>query len=476
VTNAVERSGLSLLVGLLLYNSSLQIHAQTKENQQPASKVAVNAVDPLGELARATAVQAYVYALAPNGMYQRLSEEVLDARTRKSGFNEYLHFSQLATPEVAPFRAPNNDTLYSTAWLDLRNEPAVLNAPDTGGRYWTAQVMDFDTNTLTNFGARLDGTQGGSFAVIGPGWKGKLPEGVTRSVQSPTQFALVLLRVLVDGPQDAPDAASLQKKFTLACFSRWQKGLTGPASNSIGGVALYKADTPQDRLEMLGRTLEMDPIRPGEEALIKQFAGLGIGPSQTQHVVLLDAASLAQAETRANSAIDAAGLKAGTMVNGWRVMSEGIGKYGHDYLQRAAVWKGGPLANVPEESLYPSAVLDSDGIPLDGSSGRYTLHFAGDQLPPVAFFWSVTMYQMTDGMLVKNPIDRYSIGNRTSSLKYAEDGALTIYVQRESPAKDKESNWLPAPDGPFYMSMRLYGPKPAALRGEWKPPQIIRVR
>lgn len=149
---------------------------------------------------------------------------MLDPKTRKAGFNAFAHTSELCSPTLALFPAPNVDTIYSTAWLDVRNEPAVLSAPGTDGRYWTAQVLDFDSNTLTNFGARLDGTKAGTFAVVGPGWTGKLPEGITRSVQSPTGFVAVLLRVLVNGPDDLPTAVGFQKQFTLAALSRHTQG------------------------------------------------------------------------------------------------------------------------------------------------------------------------------------------------------------------------------------------------------------
>jgi hypothetical protein len=433
----------------------------------------VSKPDPLQPLAQAAAMQAFVYSHAPDGMYRRLSTEVLDPKTRMAGFDAFFHFSELSTPDKAPFRAPNNDTLYSTAWLDCRAEPVILSTPDTSGRYWTAQVLDFDSNTLTNFGARLDGTKAGTFAVVGPRWNGELQKGVTRSVKSQTGFVLVLLRVLVDGPDDVPNAAKLQKQFTLAALSRHRDGETGPASDEVDRIPLYAATTPAERLAVLDRLLKLDPVRPGEEALMSHFAGIGIGPGK----VLLEAKPhdevLARAEAEAMKAIEAAGPKIGTMMNGWLVMSKGIGSYGSDYLQRASIWAGGPLANFPEESLYPSAIVDADGKPLDGRNGRYTLTFPADQLPPVEFFWSVTAYDRVTGMLVKNPIDRYSLGNRTRGVEYAKDGSLSVYVQKDSPGKDREANWLPVPDGPFYLSMRLYGPKPAALNGGWKPPFLI---
>lgn len=438
--------------------------------QQPAKS------DPLQEYAYATAVQAYIYALAPDGMYRRLSEEVLDPKTRKAGFNAFAHTSELSSPTLVLFPAPNVDTLYSTAWLDVRTEPAVLTAPDTGGRYWTAQILDFDSNTITNFGARLDGTKAGTFAVVGPGWKGKLPEGVTRSVTSPTGFVAVLLRVLVNGPEDLKTAVGYQKRFTLAALSRHAKGQTGPATDAIEGMPLYKADSPAERLAMLDRLLKLNPVRPGEDALMSQFATLGVGPGKVMVQTKPSGDALKRAFDAADRVIDEAGPKTGVMNNGWLAVPTGMGAYGSDYLQRASVWRGGALAQLPEEAFYPSALDDADGKPLDGSKGRYTVHFPAGQLPPTKFFWSISMYDRKDFNLVENPIKRYSIGDRTAGLHYGKDGSLTLYVQRESPGKDKESNWLPAPDRPFYMTMRMYGASEKALDGTWKMPTVVREK
>jgi hypothetical protein len=441
---------------------------------QVTSEEPTTIVDDLEQAAYATAVQANIYGYATMGMYERLSSEVLDPETRQYRWNEFRHYSNLSTPEVAPFRAPNNDTLYSIAWLDVRNEPLVLRAPATDGRYWCAQVLDFDTNTLTNFGARIDGTKAGQFAVLGPSWKGELPPGVTRTIQSPTGFVLVLLRVLVDGPKELNVAGGIQSKFTFIPLSQIAGRKSAPSPRTIEPVPLFKASNPTERMEVLDRLLKLNPPRVGEEAIHTQFAGIGLGAGKTQLVTRPRPEIFARAQADAVAAIRAAGPKTGKLVNGWLVMSEGIGTYGFDYLQRASVWEGGPLANVPEESLYPSAIVDSTGEPLDGKQNSYTMHFAPGQLPPVDFFWSVTMYERETGKLVANPIDRYSIGNRTPGLKFAKDGSLTIYLQHAKPDQEQQSNWLPTPSGPFYLSMRLYGPRQEVRSGQRKPAPIVK--
>jgi hypothetical protein len=405
-------------------------------------------------------------------MLQRLSREVIEPATRKAPLNEYFHFTALATPEVSPFRAPNNDTLYSTAWLDLRKEPAILQMPDTAGRFYTAHLMDMDSDTIANIGQRVYGTKAAAFAVTGPGWEGRLPKGIKATIRCETVFAAVLLRVLVDGPDDVPSVQALQKQFRIASLSRYKNGQTGGGPDALAGLKPYSPVTPEDHFRGLDRILRSEPVRPGEQAVIDQFANIGIGPGKVAQPMPAGADILDRAYAEALAIANAAGVTSGKMVNGWRVMLEGIGNYGFDYVQRAAVWVGGPLANVPEESLYPSAVLDARGHTLDGAKNRYVVRFSRAQIPPVNAFWSLTMYRLDDGNLVRNPIDRYSIGNRTRGVQYGSDGSLTIYVQHESPGKDRESNWLPAPDGPFYMTLRLYGPKPSAISGEWKPPAI----
>jgi hypothetical protein len=427
------------------------------------------------DLAYVTAFQAYIYGFAPDGMMQRLSNEIINPATRKSGFNEYFHFTQLSTPEIAPFRAPNNDTLYSTAWIDLRKEPAILIMPDTNDRFYTAQIMDLYSNTIANVGKRLYSTEPGLFAIVGPGWKGQLPPNIKAVIRSDTIYACILLRILVDGPTDVSNVVDLQKQFKIASLSRFLKGETGTDPNTLKGLQPYRGNTPEERLQALNQILLMNPVIPGEQAVLDQFAHINIGPGKASERVSPDNATLVRANTDAKKLIQAAGLKLGDVVNGWRIIRQVIGTYGFDYLQRAAVWEGGPLANLPEESLYPSAVTDSQGKPLDGKGNRYVIYFKLDQIPPVNAFWSLTMYKMSDGMLVKNPINRYSIGNRTKGLKFGPDGSLTIYVQHNSPGKDKELNWLPAPDALFYMSLRLYGPQPEVIAGKWSPPPVERV-
>jgi hypothetical protein len=439
------------------------------EAQQPNPYATVDA-----GYAHSAAYQATIYGYPLIGMHERLTREALTPATRLAPLNAYFHYRALATPTVSPFPAPNNDTLYSTAWLDLRKEPAILSMPDTGGRYYTAHIMDFTTETIANVGQRLDGTAAGRFAVVGPGWQGTLPSDIRRVIRSETAFAYVLLRVLVDGPGDVPAVNALQDRFTVASLSRAVAGQTGIGEGEP--IPPYAATNARERLAMLDRVLRMSPVPARDAALVASFAPLGVGPDAASLKITADDATLDRAEREARALIASVGPRTGSFVNGWRMPAAAIGAYGVDYLQRASVWDGGPLANVLEESFYPAALLDSRNRPLDGAQGRYTLRFEAGRLPPVNAFWSITMYTLDDKNLVANPIDRYSIGNRTQGLNVGADGSLTVAVQAERPTDPAlAANWLPAPLRPFYLVLRLYGPKPEALSGAWTPPALVRA-
>ncbi|MDP2357308.1 MAG: DUF1254 domain-containing protein [Beijerinckiaceae bacterium] len=426
-------------------------------------------------LAYATAFQATVFGYPLQGMYARMSAEVLNPAIRKAPFNTFFHYRELATPTVSPFPAPNNDTLYSTAWLDLRREPAILGTPEMSGRYYTAQILDLTTETIANVGRREDGDGPGVFAIVGPGWSGDLPANVKRVIRSETSIAYVLLRILVDGPEDVPAVNALQDRFSLASLSRFRMGQTGVNEESL--PPLYVAEDARQRLGVLDRVLRMSPTREVDKGMVASFAPLGIGPKDPTLRISPTDETLDRAEADARALIATVGARTGSFVNGWRMPAKAIGRYGVDYLQRASVWDGGPLANIVEESFYPAALLDDAGRPLDGASARYQLRFGPGMTPPVDAFWSLTMYKLDDKFLVANSINRYSIGNRTQGLLRGADGSLTINIQAERPTDAAAvANWLPAPRQHFYMVLRLYGPASEALSGSWAPPPVERLR
>lgn len=424
-------------------------------------------------LAKATAFQATIFGYPLQGMYRRLTEEVLTPATRKAPFNAWFHYRALATPEVSPFPAPNNDTLYSTAWLDLRNGPAILSTPDTGGRFYVIQVLDMATETIANIGQRLNGVEAGEFAVVGPDWKGELPPGLKGVVRSQTNFAYALLRILVDGPSDVATVNALQDRFSIASLTRRVAGRSGIDDGEP--VPPWRGDTAAERFRMLDRVIRMSPVLTRDEGMVASFAPIGVGPFEPALRLSPAPETLETAEREAHASIASIGARTGRFVHGWRLAPDAIGRYGVDYLQRASVWDGGPLANVVEESFYPTALLDQNNRPLDGKAGRYVLRFPAGGLPPVKAFWSLTMYKLGDKYLTANPIRRYSVGNRTAGLVFGADGSLTVPIQAEAPTGADAANWLPAPREPFYMVLRLYGPEAAALDGRWTPPVVERL-
>jgi hypothetical protein len=228
-------------------------------------------------------------------------------------------------------------------------------------------------------------------------------------------------------------------------------------------------------MAMLDTIIRASPVRAVDRGMVASFAPIGVGPFKSSLTVRASEPLLAEAEGNARALIASAGPRTGGFVNGWRMPPDAIGKYGVDYLQRASVWDGGPLANIPEESFYPVALLDGAGQPLNGSTGRYVLRFPDGGLPPARAFWSLTMYRLDDKQLAPNPIRRYSIGNRTRGLERGPDGSLTIAIQPDPPQGKEAANWLPAPRAPFYMVLRLYGPSQDALSGTWTPPPVERL-
>lgn len=431
---------------------------------------------PQAQTDSARADEKFVYSLAFQseifgypllGMYQRLSDEVLNPETRKASFNQYFHYRALATPTVSPFPAPNNDTLYSTAWLDLRHGPVILSMPDTKGRYYTAHIMDLTTETIANFGQRLNGTKAARFAVVGPGWKGALPRGIKDFVRSETVFASVLLRILVDGPSDVSAVNALQDQFGIEA--------TRQADTKMS-LSLFTTGDGQKRLDQLRDVISLSPIAEKDRGMVLSFAPLGITKLPDTFSVVRPDALISAAQRDARQLIASVGPKTGKIFDGWRYPPVAIGRYGADYLQRSSVWDGGPLANVTEEAFYPAALLDSSNRMLDGQIGTYKITFFPDKLPPAKAFWSLTMYRLDDKNLVENPIQRYSIGNRTKGLRYNSDGSLSIFIQADEPDPINKTNWLPAPRQPFYMVLRLYGPNEWALSGQWKAPPVERVK
>lgn len=399
---------------------------------------------------------------------------VLKESPKYVGWNRLHHERRLYTPDDRFVVSPNNDTPYSSATLDLRAEPFVLSVPDMGDRYYTFQLMDAATNNFAYIGTRATGNKSGKFALAGPDWKGTLPEGV-KLIRCPCYFVGLLGRTQLKGPDDLKNVMAVQDQYSLTPLSK----LTGEKPRPVEPLELpaysEKSTTTLELFRTLNWVLRYYTLDSEESKLLACFGAIGIAPGKAFDPTALDepkrkvmeaglAAGLAKIRTRAD--------KIGRTVNGWDLAPTGVPYFGHDYMFRAAYAMKAIYVNSPEEAYYPAANLDANGDPLDGSKHRYAIRFQKGQTPPARYFWSLTIYRKSDGLMVENPIRRYSVGDRTTGLKLGDDGSLAIYLQHDSPGADKESNWLPAPKEPFYVLMRIYGPSERVLKGGWTPPPL----
>jgi hypothetical protein len=395
-----------------------------------------------------------------------------------AAINHFWHSQVMGGPESQAGGSPNNDTLYSIAWLDLLKEPLILSVPDVGNRYYTIEIASFDSDNFAYVGMRTTGTKAGNYAIVGPSWKGELPTGVQKLTPSRTPSAFILGRTLLRGPDDLPAIHAVMAQYKLTPFSLWGKpGATAPESYD----ALKPFDRKTDRLadwKTMNATMAENPPPSRHGLLLNQFAQIGIGPGLD--VDRLDEATkrgLARAAIDGRNLLDAA-IRQGARqknVNGWNYPPPDMGRAGDkdDFLLRAALqsmW--GIVANDPAEAIYLNTSTDPNGQQLTGAN-RYVIHFPTGGLPEVKAFWSITLYDARHN-LVANPIKRYALGDR-DKLKFNANGSLDIYIQNESPSADKQPNWLPAPNGEFNLVLRSYLPSAAIQEQRWTPPPVQKL-
>jgi hypothetical protein len=418
--------------------------------------------------AQAIAKDAYVYSYAMMENYQTLRTQAVDqnAAGYVGGFNVYRHFSEPATPDNKDIVSPNNDTPYSWAWLDLRAEPMVVSVPAVAkDRYYVIQWIDLFTQNFAYIGVRSTGFGAGSYMIAGPKWQGKKPVGIKQVFKSETELVGTLTRTALFGPDDVANVKALQAQYKLQPLSAFRKQPAPPAAPAIEFPPYDKAKAQShDFIGYLNFLLQFAvPPHPSEVAIRKRFEKVGIGSGKPWDAAKVDPATLAAIDAGVKdgqSEIDA--LAAKTFSNNGLFGSRAQLKT--NYLQRDIGAMKGLYGNSLEEAWY-------GGYVCDGSKPS-VVHFTKANLPPAKFFWSMTMYTIPDRFLLANPINRYSIGDRTKGLVYGKGGSLDIYVSNTSPGKDKESNWLPAPAGRCSLMARVYGPSQAAMTGAWKLPPL----
>lgn len=444
----------------------------------PPQAKATHTVSP--EEARALAEEGYIFAYAIIENYKTMFGMCIYPDSPVySGFNKYLHARKLYDPDFKLVVTPNNDTLYSTTFADLRTEPIVISVPPTGDRYFSIQLVDMATDNFAYIGTRATGTNGGNYLLVGPHFKGSLSTAkFDRVIVAPSQFIALATRTAVDGQEDIPGAAAVQDGLKITLLSQFLKQPAPKSAPPIDFPAFDQAKAESiEFISYLNRLLEWHVTTPGKAALLQRLGRIGVRPYRPFDPNKLTPAvrSAMEEGVKAGQAkIEDLGNNLGKRIDGWEYTPP-MGNYGTDYPFRSAVaWKFLYTHN-PEEALYPIANVDGSGQALNGSQ-RYVLHFTKDQIPPVKAFWSITLYDTKTRLLVHNPIKRYSIGDRTKGLKYGKDGSLTLYIQHKSPGKDKESNWLPTSTGAFYLITRAYIPKESMLKGEYRLPPVKRVQ
>jgi hypothetical protein len=391
--------------------------------------------------------------------------------------NTLAHQRQLIDASYKDGGRPNNDTLYSVAWVDLSREPVIIHVPDMGKRYYSIELAGFDADNFDYIGTRVTGNRAGTYAVVGPDWKGTLPKGVKARSPAQTRWIFALVRILVDGTDDLPAVHALQDKIVLQPLSAYL-GRPAAAPKYVPQPPFDRRSDPLADWKSINRALAESPMPASEGQLAKAYAQIGIGPG-------IDVDQVSPAVRRGLIRARDAGAMIVTSapahnvgraeVNGWGYTSSDWGSLATNgrYLMRASKSLGGIVAHDSEECLYGIALKDSEGRPLDDAH-RYELRFGKGQLPPVNAFWSITLYG-ADFNFVDNPLSRYAIGDRTKGVRLGDDGSLTIYIQKDPPGGDKDSNWLPSGGGRIQLAMRAYLPRPEALDGRWQLPAVRRV-
>jgi len=418
----------------------------------------------------------YLYPLITMELTRRQMTNLPEGQ--KPGFgpaNAFSHVRQFPPAEFRVVVRPNFDTLYSSAWLDLTGGPVRIDVPDSGDRYYMLPMLDMWTDVFANPGKRTTGTGAQSFVVTPPGYDGPVPDDATRIV-APTPWVWVIGRTQTNGPADYDAVAAFQDGLRLT-----------ELGEPVGRVVDPEVDMETEPLRAVNAMSAVDFFRLGASLMqqhaphhsdysqLARMAALGVVPGHVDvaRFTTADVAEVEAGAVEARQVLAASLARMGTVANGWVVPADTMGVYGNYYLKRALVTQVGLGANPAEDAVYPVLLADADGRPVSGDHD-YVLHFDADGLPPASAFWSVTMYD-AEGYQVGNEIDRFAIGDR-DDLTFNDDGSLDLYVQHANPGAAKVSNWLPAPEGPLGITMRLYAPEPEALDGTWTPPPVRRTR
>lgn len=459
---------------LVVLAASIQAQQVTGELSSPAE-------------IKAIAEEGFIYGLPIVMNYAVMYEYAVDKNSGqyKAPFNHIKNEARVFTYKDTAVITPNSDTPYSMLEMDLRAEPLVLSVPAVEkGRYYSVMLCDGNTFNYGYIGSRATGNEAGDYMVVGPDWKGETPPGIRKVFRSSTQFSAAAYRTQLFNPEDMPNVVKIQAGYKVQPLSAYLHKPAPPAPPAINFPKINKEMVKTGFFDYLDFALQFAPPGPEEKEIRANLARIGIGAGKKFDFKDLSSehkAAVALAMKDGDEKVKQYLLTGFKDINGWKVGSAFGDRafYNGNWLLRAAAAAGGIYGNDAVEAMYPMTKNLATGEELDGSKHNYTLTFAAGEFPPVNAFWSVTMYDGKTQLLIKNPIDRYLINApMLPQLKKNDDGSLTLYIQKDSPGKDKESNWLPAPRGPIYLVMRLYWPKtepPSILppgEGTWKPPGV----
>jgi hypothetical protein len=439
---------------------------------------------------KAIAEEGFIYGLPIVMNYAVMYEYAVDRTSGqfKAPFNQIRNEPRVFTYKDTAIVTPNSDTPYSFVWMDLRAEPIILSVPAVEkNRYYSVMLCDGNTFNYGYVGSRATGSDAGDYMVVGPDWKGEAPPGIKKVFRSSTQFSLAGYRTQLFNPSDMKNVEKIQAGYKVQTLSAYLKQPAPPAAPAVNFPKIDKELVKTNFFEYLDFSLQYAPAGPEEKDIRSKLASIGIGPGKQfdfKDLSLEHKAEVGLGMNDGEEKVTKAVSNFGKDINGWKVGSPDGDRafFNGNWLLRATAAQAGIYGNDAVEAMYPLTRSDAGGQPLDGSKHNYTITFAAGQLPPVNAFWSITMYDGKTQFLIKNPINRYLINSpMLPSMKKNPDGSMTIYIQKNSPGADKKSNWLPAPDGPIYLVMRLYWPKdtpPSILPagdGTWKPPGVVKA-
>jgi len=443
--------------------------------------------DVTPEEARQIAKEAYIYGFPMVDSYRIIYAYFVDKNDPeyKGPFNQIKNIPKVFTPADKAVQTPNSDTPYSMLGMDLRAEPLVLTVPVIEkDRYYSIQLVDQYTFNFDYIGSRTTGNDGGVYMVAGPNWNGETPDGVDKVFKSETEFVLAIYRTQLFNQADIDNVIKIQEGYKVQTLSDFLGQPAPPPAPKIDFIVPLSPDEEKTNIkfyEILDFWLQFCPVDPSETELMARFAKINVGggmkfDSENLSPEMKEAVEQGMADAwKELHEFEKTKIETGKVTSGDVFGTRAFLK--NNYLYRFSAAVLGIFGNSEHEAFYPLYRTDANGNALNAKENDYTIYLAPGEFPPVHAFWSFTMYNLPQSLLVENPISRYLINSpMLPELKKDAKGGVTIYIQSTSPGKDKESNWLPAPDGPFWIALRLYWPKEAALDGSWKQPPLELVK